>query len=456
MKVEVKDISQSVKEVSVEVEAEEVKEAYKKVSQYFSKHVSVPGFRKGLAPIEMVRIHYRDEIRERVIDELVSKKVVQALEERSLFPVVQPKVYLQDKDKLKLDGSEPATFRVILEVMPEVPLVDTSDIELIRRVRPVKEEDIDAILGRRLEDNAVFVPIEGRKAQKGDTIFVDLEGTFIDKPSEEKIELKEVEILLGDESIDKNFSENLEGVVQDEVREFVIEYPEDFASPQLAGRKVKYRAKVLSVGQVEKAELNDDFAKEEGYESLNAMKEAVREELEKEFQKEAQVRLERELLEKLFEKYKIELPPSLVLARSKEIFSMNQKDFEKLLAYTKQSEEEFYRRAFNMSAKLAEDELKEALLFSKFAEERKIEVNEEEIEDEIKRVAGEMNLPVEAIKGFLERESGRNYKERVRDFLMRKKVISMLIDEAKITEGEWIEEKQDKEMTSEQNADQKD
>lgn len=67
-----------------------------------------------------------------------------------------------------------------------------------------------------------------------------------------------------------------------------------------------------------------------------------------------------------------------------------------------------------------------------------------------------MNLPVEAIKGFLERESGRNYKERVRDFLMRKKVISMLIDEAKITEGEWIEEKQDKEMTSEQNADQKD
>lgn len=441
MKTEVKDVSQSVKEVEIEIEAEKVKEIYKKVSQQIAKYASVPGFRKGFAPVEMVRIHYKDEIKENVVEGLVRKHVSQALESTSLVPVAEPKIYLQDKDRLKLDGSEDVTFRIVVEVIPEVPLIDVSDIELFRKVKPVRPEDVNAVLDEMVEKKAVFIPIEGRKAQKGDTIFVDLEGTFVDESSEEKIELKEVEILLGSEDIDEKFTENLEGVEQDEVKEFTIEYPENFFSPQLAGRKVKYSAKVLSVGQIEKPQLNDEFAREQGYESLEEMKRKVEERLKEIAQREAERKLEKELMDRLLEKYKLEVPPSLVLARSREILSKNREELEKLVGQVEQTKEDFYKKIFDLSVKVAEREIKEVLLLSKFADEKKVEVTEEEIEQEIQRMSQEMNLSEDVLKNALGKS---NYKGRVRDFLLRKKVISSLLESAKVKDGEWKEEKEKK------------
>ncbi len=212
MKTELIEISPTQKEIKIEIEPEVVREAYNKVSKKYAGAVQVPGFRKGNASLDVVRLRYKDEIKSETLQELLSNRVAEAIQEHDLSPLAEPHLHLDNAETIKLNGSQPVTLHVHVEVMPEIPTPEYKNLEVTRRIKPIKDGELDAIIDERRQEFAALIPVEGRKSEEGDTVIVDLEGVFEDEPEGEPIKADDLEIKLGDELIEKSFTENLVGV----------------------------------------------------------------------------------------------------------------------------------------------------------------------------------------------------------------------------------------------------
>ncbi len=314
MKTELKEVSPTQKELKIEIPAEDVRQVYNKVSQKYARAVSVPGFRKGFAPLDVVRMRYKDEIQNEVLQELLPKKVTAAIQEHDLSPLGEPELHIEDVENIKVNGSQPISLHVHVEVMPEIAAPKYKGVEATRRVRPVEEDELDQIIEERRQQGAALVPVEDRKSQTGDTLIVDLEGIFVDKPEEEPIKADDLELTLGEEYVEKSFTENLIGLEEDDEKEFTVEYPEDFSSPGLAGQTVAYTAKVKSVGIIELPEADDDWAQglEEDFKSMKDLRKKLREDLEMMAKLEADNKVRDELLTKLIDSHELEVPNTLI------------------------------------------------------------------------------------------------------------------------------------------------
>ena len=248
------------------------------------------------------------------MQQLLPAKITEAIQEHNLSPLSEPHLHLEDQPKCKLNGSQPISLSIHFDVMPEIPEPDYKDVEVTRRIRPVEDGQIEDIIDERRQESATLIPVEDRKSEEGDTVLVDLEGIFEDEPETEPIKADDLEITLGDETIEKSFTENLVGVEEDEEKEFTIAYPEDFSSPGLAGKTVNYKAKIKSVGKVELAELNDEWAQslDEGFETMDDLRKKLREDLESYSEADANARLRVDAIAKLIEKNEFEVPNALI------------------------------------------------------------------------------------------------------------------------------------------------
>src|SRR3954469_111945 len=141
MKTELKEVSPTQREIKIEVDADTLKEAYGRVSQKYAKRANVPGFRKGYAPLDVVRLRFKEEIKNDVLQEVLPAKVSEAIMEHQLQPLAEPHLHIDDAANIKVNGSEPLSLNVHVEVMPEIPAPDYEGIEVTRRVRPVGDAE---------------------------------------------------------------------------------------------------------------------------------------------------------------------------------------------------------------------------------------------------------------------------------------------------------------------------
>ena len=439
MNTELIEISPTQREIKIEIEAEAVREVYNKVSKKYAQGANVPGFRRGFAPLDVVRLRFRDEINSETLQQLLPAKIAEAIQKHNLSPLNEPHVHLEDQQNLKLNGSQPITVSVHFDVMPEIPVPDYKGIEVTRRVRPVEEAQIDSIIEERRRQNSALLPVEGRKSEEGDTVIVDLEGTFEGDDGDEPIKADDVEIPLGDETIEKAFTENLIGVEQDEEKEFTISYPEDFSSPGLAGKTVSYKAKVKSVGRVELPELNDEWAQslDEGFESLEDMRRKLREDLESFSEADANARLRVDAIAKLIEKNEFEVPGALIDVQARNLLNNFAQDLAQRGVDLSKVEKDFIEMVYEQMKTQAERDVRGAMLLEKIAELENIEVTPEEVDEEIQKMADYYNVSVDDIKQSF--QQNRSAETVISNNLRTRKAIEALIASAKITDGEWIE-----------------
>ncbi|MGI8467417.1 MAG: trigger factor [Pyrinomonadaceae bacterium] len=441
MKTELKEVSPTRRELKIEIPAEDVKNAYNKVSKKYAAAVQVPGFRKGFAPVDIVKLRYKDDIQNEVLREILPQKVQQAIEENNLSPLGEPHLHLENQENLKLNGSEPLVANVHVEVMPEIPAPDYKNVEAVRRVRPVNDENIEQIIDERRRQSATLVPVEDRKSAEGDTLIVDLEGAFLDKPEEEPIKADDLEITLGDGRIAKAFTENLTGLSEDDEKEFTVEYPADFASPALAGKTVNYKAKVKSVGKIEMPETDDEWAKslEEDFESIADLRSKLRGDLELAAKAEADNRVRDELVTKLIEKHDFEVPNTLVEIQARNLLNNFAQDLSKKGVDTKGLDENFVRMAYEQMFGQAERDVRGAMLLEKVAELENVEVSGDEIAAELEQIAKYYGVTAEQVRAQLSQQGGEN---GIADRLRSRKAVEALVNQSKITDGEWVDPSQ--------------
>jgi trigger factor len=449
MKTEIKEVSATQRELKIEIEPEAVREVYNKVSKKYAGAAQVPGFRKGFAPVDIVRLRFKDEIQNEVLREILPDKVQQAIEESGLTPLGEPHLHLEDQENLKLNGSQPLVVSVHLEVMPEIPTPDYSGIEAVRRVRPVIDDEIERIINERRQESASLVPVEDRASEEGDTLIVDLEGTFADQPDEEPIKADDLEITLGDGRIEKAFTENLTGLKEDDEKEFTVEYPADFTSPALAGKTVHYKAKVKSVGKVELPEADDDWATslEENFESMGDLRGKLRDDLEVMAKAEADNKVRDELVTKLIEKHEFEVPNALVDMQARNLLNNFAQDLQRQGIDTKNLDENFVRMAYEQMKNQAERDVRGAMLLEKVAELENVEVSSEEIAEELETIARYYGVTAEEVRASLSQQQGG--ENSIADRLRSRKAVEALVSKATVTEGEWIDERQQAQSSAE-------
>src|SRR5216110_3306025 len=182
MKTEVKEISPTRKQIDIEIDAAAVRAAYDRISDNYAKAANVPGFRPGHAPRAVVRTRYKDQIRTEVLRELLPNAVQDAISEHKLEALGEPELNLENNEGLDQLGQKAISFNVNVEVLPQIKLEKYKGLEVTRRTRPVKAEDIDRVIEQLRENSASLEPVEDRGAQVGDTVTANFHGKFVDTP----------------------------------------------------------------------------------------------------------------------------------------------------------------------------------------------------------------------------------------------------------------------------------
>lgn len=441
MKTEITEISPTRKEIKIEIEAEAVKKVYQAICQKYSKLVTVPGFRKGFAPMDVVKMRYNEEIQNETLRELLPDKVTQAVQESGLEVIGEPELHLDNQGAMKLNGTQPVSIHVHVEVFPEIANVEYKGLEVTRRVRSVNETEIEEVINERLTHSSALVPVEDRKSQAGDTLIIDLVGVFVGDETAEPIAAEDLEIKLGESYVEPTFNENLTDAEPDDVKTFSVEYPADYSTNALAGKKVDYTATVKSVGVVEVPEADDAWAQGLGeeFESMKDLRSKLRDDMELMAKLEADNRAKDELVSQLIDKNNVEVPSRLVENQARNLLNNFAQDMMNRGIDPKQINEDFVKMAMQSFSIQAEKDVLGALLLEKIAEIEKFEISKEEIDEEVSKMAVYYKTTVEDVRKSLEQSGGDfSVSERLRS----RKSVDAIYENAKITEGEWLDEAQ--------------
>ena len=439
MNSELKEISPTQRELHIEVDPAVLKEAYGKVSKRYADRANVPGFRKGFAPLDVVRLRFKDEIKNEVLQLVLPDQVSAAIQEHKLHPLTEPHLHVDDVENVKVNGSQPIKLHVHVEVMPEIPMPKYDGISVTRRVKPVEDGEIEDLIANRLSKEAALIPVEGRASELGDTVIADLEGVFDDDPDGEPIKADDLEVVLGDEVIEKAFTENLVGVKEDDNKEFTVAYPADFSATALAGKTLHYKAKIKSVGKSEVPELNDEWAKslDEGYESLADLRTKLRADLESYANSDADARLRNNAIAKLIEENAFEVPNALIENQARNLLNNFARDLQQRGVDLNNVESNFVEMAYHQMRTQAERDVRGAMLLDKIAEAEKVEVSQEEIDEEIGKLAEYYQSTREEVQESLAKQGGTG---TIENNLKTRKSIEALIAKAKVTDGPWVDE----------------
>ena len=437
MKTEVIDVSPTRKEIKLEIDAETVRSVYDQISDRYAKLANVPGFRRGHTPRSVVRTRFRDEIRSEVLREIVPQAVGDAIEQSQLAVLGEPDIHLDNDEALNKIGEQSLSVHVHVEVLPQVELGEYKGLEATRMTRPVTDEDVERVIEGLLESSASLQPIEDRGAELGDTVTVNFNGEFVGT-EEEPIKVEDVDVVLGGEGVQQDFTENLTGVKADEEKSFTVKYPEDFTSKGLAGKEVAYTAKVTAVRRKELPEMDDEWAKSLGdeFDSLATLREKVREDLQARSQYESENRLRSAVMRKLVEAHQFEVPQTLVEHQTKHHMESVVRDMMGR-GIDPRSQELNWEGVREQLQSQAEQDVRGSMLLERIAEQENIDVSDEEIEAEINALAQASRQTVDQVRDALTKQGG---ERSIADRLRNRKAIDLLVENARVTDEEWREE----------------
>ena len=418
MKVEVNLLSSCRTELGIEVEAERWKPDYQTVCQKYVRQARVPGFRPGRAPLPIVQQRFGDSIRADFLEAAVRKYFKEAVESESLTPLSLPKIAEVD-----FAPGQPFTFKATFEVPPALELPNYEGLEVEQVPTEVKDEEVETVLGQLQEQSAEYLPVEDRPAQSGDHAVISLEGKHA-TAGREDIRDEDVYCELGGEGTPQEFTDNLSGARSGETRTFAVTYGDDHPNRQLAGQQVNYRVELKAIKQKRLPELNDEFARDAGdYSSLEDLRSKVRADCVERKEKAARSEMQSRLVDRMVEDASFEVPEVLVEeqleARLKD--TMQALMMQGVHPNTLKLDWNQFREQQREKAVL---DVKRAILLERIAEKEQLTVSDEELEEELARIAQGASQPVEAVRSRLTRDGGA---DRIKSTIRNRKCLDLIL-----------------------------
>ncbi len=427
MKTEYIDVSDTRKNLVVEIPSTVVDAEIDKVSKDYSKAARIPGFRPGKVPAKIVRQRFRDQILHDVAHGLIPRAVDEALRERGVEPVDTPDI----RDVIVEEG-QPLKFTATFDTVPPIDPGDFRTIQLRRTATHVDDAAVDEALARLRDRSARYEPVEGRGIQNGDSVLMDLTRNAEGKDDEAEPQTdrhENVTVDIGAPANPPGFDQELAGLTTGSSKTFDIRYPDDYTVTELAGTTVKYDVDIKAIRKRFVPPLDDEFAKDLGeFDSLAALRARVREDLEHEARHESERELRADLLKQLAARVQFDVPQALLdreIDRRVEEFVRRLIDQQIDPMKTNINWEDFRER----QREAASEAVRGALVLDEVARRESLSVSDEEVSAEIARYAERTGRTPAAVRARLDKEGGigRLYsglrRERAIDFLLTRATI---------------------------------
>lgn len=408
------------------VDAAKFDEAIRKAYQKDVKNITIPGFRKGKAPMQVIENHYGAGVFYEDAFEILFPEVYQAaLTEHGVTPVDRPELNMEQIEKGK-----DLIFSVEVFVTPDVELGQYKNLGIEKKVDEVTEDDVKAEIERARDRAARYIDVTDRPAKLDDQVNIDYAG-FVGEEQFEGGTAQGHDLVLGSGQFIPGFEDQLVGAEAGSDVEVHVTFPEKYHAENLAGKEATFKVKVNSIREKEVPELDDDFVKEasETANTVDEYKAEIREKLEKQAEQKADNAFESEILEAVVENTKIDLPEAMIeeqidnMLRDMEMRLMYQgMRLDDYLKYTGQTREDL-RKVYHDEA---ERRVRTQLTLEEIRKAEKIKAEEADIDEEMKSLAEQSRKSLEDFKASLT-ENDKKYFEEVASLT---KTIKFLKDNA--------------------------
>ena len=387
--------------LDIRIEPRRVNEALEQAYRKVVKEVSVPGFRKGKVPREVLEAKYGKEVLHKdALDILIPEAYSLAVEEVEAEPIARP-----DIEDLFIEEDEYATFTATVEVMPEVELGQYTDLNIEKEEVEVTEEDVNEVLENLQQQHSQLELSDKTVVEEGDTAVIDFEGS-IDGETFPGGSAEEFNLEIGSGNFIPGFEEKLIGQEVGIDVEFEISFPEDYRAEDLAGETATFEVAINEIKEKATPDLDDDFAREVSeFETIEEFREEIESNLKEQQKNEIEQEFSQELFNAIAETSEVDIPETLIENELDNMFkkfsysiSRQGMKVEDYLEYMGQDEEEWrdqnYEEAFIS--------VRNNLLLETIAEEEGIEVSDEEVDNKIEEYAEENEQDQEKLKQQLE------------------------------------------------------
>ncbi len=419
------------REVEVEVPADEVSKVYKTVTKRYQKLARIPGFRAGKVPESLVRSKFAKELRQEVLEALVSERFRGAIEERKLRPVSEPQLL-----DLQLNDGEPLRFKAAFEVLPEFDVAGYDTVKVERPKTELTEEEFESELRRVLESHATIETVEEERAlADGDWAEIQFRGeikplaqtvTEEDEAPREPITGEDVLIEIGGKNTLAAFNDALRGATVGQELKFEVVYPAEFGERKLAGQTVGYDVTVKAIKRKTYPERDADLAKQVGNaESWEEFEGTLRERTGARKREALESNAKSRMLAEVVGRFSFPVPEAFV---QRQVDARLERGLRALAQQGMKAEDmrrlDFARlRAAQRDE--AEQEVRASLVVDRIAETEGVTVSDEELDNEVMMLSIQAREPYEPLRERLVKDGGL---ERLREEMRREKTGSVLYE----------------------------
>ncbi len=417
MKTDFVDLSDTRKNLIVEIPSAVVEAEIERVARNYGRAAKIPGFRPGKVPPRLVRQRFREQILHDVVHDLIPRAVDDALRERGLEPVDTPDI----KDVV-VDEGQPLKFTAVFDTLPPIDPGAYDGITLHRPPAVLETDAVDRALAQLRDRAARYEPVDNRGIQRGDTVTLDLERQSGAEGKSDRHE--NVSIDVGAPANPPGFDEELMGLIAGAEKSFTVRYPADYAITALADSEVRFNVKVKAIKDRVLPALDDEFAKDHGeFETLEALRERIRQDLLREAEAKADRQVRADLLKELSARVTFEVPDTLVereLDRRAEDFAHRLAEQQIDPRRTKIDWDGFR----DGQREASREAVKSALVLDEVARREGLAATDEDVNREIAWYADRSGRTPAAVRAQLEKEgalarlSGGLGREKALDFVM--------------------------------------
>ncbi len=414
--------------LTVEVEADQVDKALDQAFKKVVQKVHVPGFRKGKIPRKMFEARFGVEsLYQDALDILLPAAYGQAVRETGIQPVDRPEVNVEQMGK-----GQNLVFKATVVVKPEVKLGQYKGLEIESKDFSVTEADVNEELKRMQDRHAELVVVEDGKVENGDIVLIDFEG-FQDGVAFEGGKAENYSLEIGSGTFIAGFEEQLVGMAKGEEKEITVTFPEEYHSPNLAGKEAKFQVKVNEIKRKNLPALDDEFAKDVSeFDTLEELKADLNKKLEERKTREKDQYIREELVKKATENAEIDLPDVMVEQELDQMVS----EFAQRLQFQGMDIELYYQFS-GMDESMLRDQfradatmrVRSALTLEAIGKAENISVSEEDANEELNKLASMYNRPADELKKIFAAQDG--LAGLYRDIQIRK-TVDFLVAESKV------------------------
>lgn len=426
MSLQVERLEHNMAKLTIEVPAEEVEKALQAAYLKERGKISLPGFRKGRVPRQMIEKMYGPEVfYDEAANRMISEAYAKAYDECELELVSQPKIEITQLEK----GKE-FIFTAEVAVKPEVKLGEYKGLKVDKVSTRVTQKEVDEEIDKERERNARTIDVTDRAVQDKDQITLDFEG-FVDGVAFEGGKASDYPLTIGSGAFIPGFEDQLIGANIDEEKEINVTFPEEYQAKELAGKAAVFKCTVHSIKAKELPELDDEFVSDvsEKSETVDAYKAEVKAKIKERKENEGKQKREDQSVEQAVANAEMDIPEAMISFQSRQMVD----DFARRIMQQGMTMEQYFQFTGLSEEKMmeefkpeAEKRIRTRLTLEAIVAAENIEVSEERLDEELQKMANSYKMEVDKLKEYM----GENEKKQMKEDIAIQEAVTLIANAA--------------------------